>query len=71
MFALLVTCPEEKNGLHCTNQACRKKMNAHRLPLTLWPKTWLHQTQLEDPKAPATHNPLIGGLTIRCLKNGG
>ena len=32
-------------------RGCRKKMNAHRLPLILWPKTRLHQTQLEDPKA--------------------
>ena len=46
-------------------------MNAHRLPLTLWLKTWLHQTQLQDPKAPAAQNPLIGGLMIRCWKNGG
>ena len=70
-FLHFVTCPEEKNGFHCTNKACLKKMNAHRLPLTLWPKTWLHQTQLEDLKAPAAQNPLIGGLMMRCLKNGG
>ena len=35
VFCTFVTCPEEKNGFHCTNKACRKKMNAHRLPLTL------------------------------------
>ena len=27
--------------------------------------------QLEETKAPAAQNPLIGGLTIRCLKNSG
>ena len=58
-------------GFTALTKLARKKVNAHRLPLTLWPKMWLHQTQLEDPKAPAAHNPLIGGLTIRCLKNSG
>ena len=38
-------------------------MNAHRLPLTLWPKTWPHQTQLEDPKAPAAQ---VYACTIFC-----
>ena len=33
--ALFVTCPEEKDGFHCTNKACRKKMNAHRLPIPI------------------------------------
>ena len=33
--ALFVTCPEEKNGFHCTNKACRKKINAHRLPIPI------------------------------------
>ena len=42
-----------------------------QIPLTLWPKTWLHQMQLEELKAPAAQNPLIGGLMMRCLKNGG
>ena len=37
--------------------------------LTLWPKMWLHQTQIEEPKAPAAQNPLIGRLIMRCLKN--
>jgi hypothetical protein len=35
VFCTFVACPEEKNGYHRTNKACRKKMNAHRLPLTL------------------------------------
>ena len=35
-------------------------------PLTLWPRTWLHRTQL---KAPAAQNPLIGGLMTRRQKN--
>ena len=48
----------------------RKKMNAHRLPLTLWLKTWLHQTQLEDPKTPPAQNQLIGRLR-RWWNNGG
>ena len=39
--------------------------------LTLWPKTWLHQAQLEEPKASAAQNPLTGGLMMRWLKNGG
>ena len=39
-------------------------------PDSLWPKTWLRQTQPEEPKAPAAQNPLIGGLMMRCLKNG-
>ena len=34
-FALFVTCREEKNGFHCTNKACRKKMNAHRLLISI------------------------------------
>ena len=67
VFCTFVTCPQEKNGFHCANKGCRKKANAHRLPIPLWPNKWLHQTQLEDPKAPATQNPLIGGLMMRCL----
>ena len=33
-FSLFVTCPDEKIGFQCTNKARRKKMNAHRLPIT-------------------------------------
>ena len=39
--------------------------------VTLWRNTWLHQTQLEEPKAHAAQNPLIGGLMTRRLKKGG
>ena len=34
-FALFVTCPDEKIGFQCTNKVCRKKMNAHRLPIPM------------------------------------
>ena len=30
-----------------------------------------HQTQLEELEAVAAQNPEIGGLMMRCLKNGG
>ena len=40
-FALFVTCREEKNGFHCTNKACRKKMNAHRLPIPNLTVCWV------------------------------
>ena len=30
-----------------------------------------HQTQLEEPKAVAAQNPLIWGLMMMCLENGG
>ena len=42
-----------------------------QVPLTQWPKPWLHQTQLEEPKAVAAQNPMIGGLMMMCLENGG
>ena len=34
-FACFVTCLDEKIGLLCTNKACQKKMNAHRLSLSI------------------------------------
>ena len=33
--AFLVTCPDKKIGFQCTNKACQKKMNAHRLPISI------------------------------------
>ena len=32
---LFVTCLAEKIGFPCTNKACQKKMNAHRLPICI------------------------------------
>ena len=57
---------QQKKTLQQTLKAAQPQIS-----LTLWPKMWLHQTQLEEPKAPAAQNPLIGGLMMRCLKNGG
>ena len=32
---LAVSCLDEKIGFLCTNKACQKKMNAHRLPISI------------------------------------
>ena len=34
-FAFFVTCLAEKIRFPCTNKACQKKMNAHRLPICI------------------------------------
>ena len=34
-FVFFVTCLDDKIGFLCTNKACRKKMNADRLPISI------------------------------------
>ena len=34
-FAIFFTCLAEKIGSQCTNKACWKKINAHRLPICI------------------------------------
>ena len=36
-LAFFVTCLAEKIGFPCTNKACQKKRNSHRLPICIFP----------------------------------
>ena len=35
-FAIFVTCHAGKIGVPCTNKACQKKRNSHRLPICIF-----------------------------------
>ena len=64
-FAFFVTCLAEKIGLPCTNKACQKKSNAHRLSICIpLCAGWVCSSDLQ-PK-PSYSSQSDGKIVVAC-----
>ena len=60
-----VTCLAEKIGFPCTNKACQKKMNAHRLPICMSLRAWWVCSSNLQPK-PSYSSQFDGKIVVTC-----
>ena len=69
-FAFFVTCLAEKVGFPCTNKACQKKWNSHRLPICIFLSArWVCSSDLQPKLSYSSQSD--GKIVVACTNTPG